>query len=483
MCLSSTARHAIRIAKVSLLLASGALLLPGCASGSARALAEATVIHGGDQIRVACHFECDRLGSEALRTAELAWAAVAELLEAVPPPAGGRRPVIHLWGSLAEYRLIESRVAGGQFRDVGGFSSRAQRVAHVLILDDLPPAYLEHTRLPVHYRRNVAHEAAHLATYDLALGAYWPPWLAEGMAGWVERQVVDRTRPTGEMAIQEANPWAATHLWRVQRLLAADALPSVTDVLTGAPLALSLADAYALWTELFDFLLSGAFASETRALVREVAATRIPEASAWPAVAEIARRVFREEGFERADQDFRRHIRSLQPGWVEALRSLEETPTGLGAWLQHAVTDVPAGAIAWRTGVAGPAEGFRVQGSVLPLGEAPWEFRIALARVGGSPLLVGVDSEGRVQLLELDGDRPELVSTTASSALPAPPPGVDMIHFSVRFLPGEITVQVDGDPEGVTFPVPGAEPEGVWGVGVASGTSVLWEGLEVSRGR
>jgi len=452
-------------------------LLHGCTGGAGllRGPVETVVLHRGSYLQVACHFECDHLGIDALHTAEEAWGWVASLLGVDPAPPEGTRATLHLYGSVADYAFVEARLGGGQFREMGGFSSRSQRTAHVLVPSDLPRDYVELSGLPLHYRRSVAHEAAHLAAYDLALGAVWPPWLAEGVAGWVERQTV--LGSSERLAGQEANPWAATHLWRAQRLMASDELPSVSDLLTGAPLFLSLPNAYAVWTEAFDFLISGPFASQMEELVREAAASPIPEERSWPVVGEMASRVFGEEGLAAADEAFRAHLGTRQPGWIELYRSLEDAPEGRGAWLQHAVTDLARGAFAWRAGEVGPRQGFRVLASVRPLVRGPWEIRFILARAAGSPLLVSVGSDGRVVLAEFDPERPEAMAELDSRALVTPPGASGTFRISVLSIRGGLGVQLEGEAEDVLFPMPGFNPDGLWGVGVAPGTTVLWEEL------
>ena len=452
-------------------------LLPGCTGGAglSRGPSETVVLHRGSYLQVACHFECDQLGFDALHTAEEAWGWVASLLGVDPAPPEGTRATLHLYGSVADYTFVEARLGGGQFRDVGGFSSRSQRTAHILVPSDLPRDYMELSGLPLHYRRSVAHEAAHLAAYDLALGAVWPPWLAEGVAGWVERQTV--LGSPERLAGEEANPWAATHLWRVQRLMASDELPSVSDLLTGAPLLLSLSNAYAVWTEAFDFLISGPFASRMEELVREAAGSPIPEERSWPVVGEMASGIFGEDGLAAADEAFRAHLGTRRPGWIELYRSLEDAPEGEGAWVQHAVTDLARGALAWRAGEVGPGRGYRILASVRPLVRGPWEIRFILARAVGSPLLVAVSSEGRVVLAEFDPERPEAMVELDSQALVSLPVASGPFQISVRAIRGGLSVHLEGEADDVLFPMPGFTPDGLWGVGVAPGTTVLWEEL------
>ena len=458
-----------------------AALLQGCfgAPLSPGPVPDVQVIHSGTFLRVACHFECGDLGRETLRTGELAWRWTAVVLGVEPDPSDAPPPTVHLFASRADYQTAEARIGGGEFHDRNGFSSREHRAAFVFVPAELPRPYLERTGLPLSTRRNIAHEAAHLASYELAFGAYWPPWLAEGLAGWVEREAV--VRPAGVGFIEARNPWAATHLWRVQRLLQADLLPTVPDLMTGAPLPLSLEDAYAVWTEVFDYLVRGPFSEETRLLVHEVAATRIPEARAWPAVAEVAERTFGRDRMEEADAGFRSHVQRRRPGWVEVFRSVDPAAHGPDTWLQYAETELPVGALVWRMGDPGEADGFVVEGRVRPLGGDPWEVRVSLAPVEGASLLVAIASDGHVRLIDLDLERPDRLSVRASDRFgtSAPFPGPEAL-LSVRFVPGEIRVAVDGRPSDVSFEAPDLRPAGLWGIGVAPGTPVVWEGLRAS---
>ena len=235
-----------------------ALTLAGCALGGPPVSPPPLVsVHGDGPIAVHCHFPCGPLGEEALAVARESWSLTAGFL-GNPAPGGegsggvrrtaGGPATLHLYGSWPDYLAVEDSVAGGAFRDTGAFASRNDRAAHVLV-----PADLARTlgRIPGHHRRAVAHEAAHLASYDLARGAYWPPWLAEGLAGWAERRLA---LDDAAFAGRRDDPWASTHLWRVQRMLEQGTLPGVEATLTGAPLELTRPDAYAFWIELFHFL-------------------------------------------------------------------------------------------------------------------------------------------------------------------------------------------------------------------------------------
>lgn len=426
----------------------------------------------GRHVQVLCHFDCGAAGAEALELAEETWYRVAEYLDLPPDAPHDSRARIHLYGTPDDYADVEERMAGGQFLATGAFSSRDHRSAHILV-----PAELTQLLggLSFHHRRSVVHEAAHLAGYDLAQGAYWPPWLAEGLAGWAERTVVVDTAP-GE--VQEENPWASTQLWRVQRLIEVDALPPVEGTLRGGPVELSLADAYAFWIELFHFLVHGPWEAEVQAILQDVARQEIPADEAWPEVGRQVSAVFSADDFEAIDQAFRQYIRELRPGWVELFRSVEAVPHEPGSWLQHSVVDVPVGAFAWRAGSPGRWGGFRVESLVEPLGGPPWEIRMALVQHQGDPLLLSMDWEGTVRLLEFSFDRPAQLDTLAQSRLAQPPPDSAAFSLGVRFQHGRVGIRLAGGEE-VLLPVRDAEPTGLWGPGVGPGTVAIWRGFRV----
>ncbi len=450
------------------------LLLTGCTAAlqSLERLPEPVSHHEGQYLTVVCHFECGALGDEALAISEEAWELVASYLGVSPRPEAPEAATLHLYGEWREYQRVEDRIAGGRFRDTGAFSVRDDRSAHVMVPRDLGARL---GTLSFHHRRNVAHEAAHLASYDRARGAYWPPWLAEGLAGWVERELVVEGVPG---AIQENNPWASTQLWRIQRLLELGSLPGVPETLTGRPIELTLGDAYAYWIELFHFLVHGPWADDMEELVREVAAREIPEDRAWPEVGAMVQDAFGEEGLAEIDSQFRSYIRELQPGWVELFRSLERRVDEPGVWLQHAVGGLPVGAFAWRSGDPGRRQGFWVETRVEPLGDEPWEVRVALVRRDDDPLFVSLDSDGILQLLEFSYEAPDRVSVLQRERVTTPRVENRLVALRVRFRPGRVDVRVDGGPE-VEFSLPDAAPTGLWGLGVAPETVALWRGWRV----
>lgn len=452
----------------------GILFLAGCTAAlqSLEGLPEPVSHHEGPYLTVICHFECGSLGDEALAISGEAWELVATYLGVSPLPEAPGPATLHLYGGLREYRRVENRIAGGRFRDTGAFSARDDRSAHLLVPRDLGSRL---GTLSFHHRRNVAHEAAHLASYDRARGAFWPPWLAEGLAGWVERELVAGGVPG---AVQENNPWASTQLWRIQRLLELGSLPGVPETLTGQPIELTLADAYAYWIELFHFLVHGPWADEMQELVRGVAAREIPEERAWPEVGRMVSETLGEGELTEIDSQFRSYIRELQPGWVELFRSLERRVDEPGVWLQHAVGGQPVGAFAWRSGDPGRWQGFSLDTRVEPLGDDPWEVRIALVRRDDDPIFVSLDSDGVLQLLEFSLGSPDRISVLQRDRVEAPGVEDRLVAFRVRFRPGRVDARVDGGPE-VTFSLPDAAPTGLWGLGVAPETVALWRGWRV----
>ncbi len=458
-------------------------ILHGCAGGlGLRSSAPPIVsVHEGPNLLVLCHFPCGPLGPVALERAEAAWDVAAAYLERNLKPEGTPPPTIHLYGSEPEYAAVEASIAGGRFRETRGFSSRDSRSAHLLVEATLKEL-VEDIGLPFHYLRAIAHEAAHLATYDLAAGAYWPPWLAEGFAGWVERE-------TGGIALEsqksETNPWASTHLWRVQRLQETDTLPTAHDLLLGARLQLTIPDAYALWTEFFHFLVSGPFADETRELVLAVSEEPIQEEFAWPIVAAAAEKVFDSDRMREVDEAFRDHLSESRPKWMEIRRTLQSVDQASGRWLQFATSSDPGGALAWRVAGLPVDKGVRIDTRVEPLGNGPWEARLALGRSNGAdPLLLALESDGTVQLFQFPSVDPGSLTRVAET----PPPSPDLVLegeqlIELEFGAGELRITWGPDQLEAHFPLEAhfelsdSEPNGVWGVGVGPGSAAVWSAL------
>ncbi len=463
-----------------------ALTLAGCALGGPPVSPPPLVsVHGDGPIAVHCHFPCGPLGEEALAVARESWSLTAGFLGNPGPGGEGSGGVrrtaegpatLHLYGSWPDYLAVEDSVAGGAFRDTGAFASRNDRAAHVLV-----PADLARTlgRIPGHHRRAVAHEAAHLASYDLARGAYWPPWLAEGLAGWAERRLA---LDDAAFAGRRDDPWASTHLWRVQRMLEQGTLPGVEATLTGAPLELTRPDAYAFWIELFHFLAQGDEGPRLREVVRAVASREIPAERAWPAVGEIVREHLTAEEMARMEEGFHAHLQAGAVGGVELFRSLEEVEVRPGSWAQYAVVDAPVGSFAWRAAELASTAGFRVTLQVEPQAvdpeEGDWEVRVALGTRDGDPLLVALDRQGGVFLRSFPPNPLGTLETLASRPGALPPP-TGSIALEVRFEPGEVGLRVLGG-EAVTLPAPGLAPSGLWGPGVGPGTVAHWGGWRLS---
>lgn len=451
-------------------------VLGGCAGGFGlwSSPPEPVSAERGEYVEVVCYFECGTIARDALRTAEAAWRLTAVYLGSPPEVQGERFPSLHLYGSFRDYEIVEDAIAGGRFRDYGGFSSRDTREAHLPVPSHLPSGVLERIGLPALHSRAVAHEAAHLAAYELAEGAYWPLWLAEGLAGWVEREVV---ASGGAERVHRMNPWASTRLWRVQRLLQDESTPSVDAILQGRPMEISVADAYSLWTEVFHFLARGPYAADMRRFIRTVADEPIPEERAWEAVGEILEASVGSDVLAEVDDAFRDHVARVGPAWVEIFRSVQPVSGNPGQWFQHSVMGMPTGALAWRTADAGEPPGFVAAGTVEPVGGGEWEVRIPLDREDDDPLVVAVRSQGDVRLLEFayeTADEPTLLEERpVASSLPLD----GRVDLAVQFQPGEVAVRVGVDRAPVAFDVPGARPTGMWGIGVAPDSYVVWSRL------
>ncbi len=455
------------------------LLVQGCAGALLlRSPAPPVVsVHSGAHLEVVCHFPCGAWGQEALERAEAGWEAVADYLEAESPSKDLTLPTIHLYGAESEYEAVEAYIAGGRFRDTRGFSSRDSRSAHLLVDASVAEAVGE-VGLPAHYLRAIAHEAAHLATYDLAAGAYWPPWLAEGMAGWVERETdgIELGNPIA------ADPWASTHLWRAQRLLTAGELPGADEILLGAPLRLTIPDAYAVWTEFFHFMVSGPYRDEMKELVVAVADDQIPEEYAWPVVAAAAEDMFGVDRIAELDSAFRNRLEETQPQWMEVRRSLQPLGDSRDRWLQVATGGDPGGALAWRVRGLPIEEDLRIEARVQGLGKGPWEARLALGRANGDdPLLLAVDSDGWIRLFEFPSADP--ASPTLLTEQPPPSTDIDLVgqqSIELEFAPGELWLRWGSLSLEATFELTESEPNGVWGIGVGPRSAAIWNELPLN---
>jgi hypothetical protein len=259
-------------------------------------------------------------------------------------------------------------------------------------------------------------------------------------------------------------------------------LPGVEDTFSGAPIQLSLPDAYAFWIELFHFLAQGDEGDRLREVVRAVASREIPAERAWPAVGEIVRETLSPKEMGAMKEDFRAYLSGGAVGWVELFRSLEEEEARPGSWTQYAIVEAPVGSFAWRAAEPASASGFRVTLQVEPRAVDPegegWEIRVALGTRDGDPLLASLDQDGGVHLRSFPPNPLGTLDTLASRSGALPPP-TGAMAVEVRFEPGEVGIRLLGG-EAVVLPAPGLAPSGLWGPGVGPGTVAHWGGWRLS---
>ncbi|HUH14020.1 MAG TPA: hypothetical protein VMK65_12975 [Longimicrobiales bacterium] len=213
----------------------GLLLAAGCAS-AADAPSPFPTATGG-VFEVTCHYACGAAAAQAMATARRAGEGVASLLGPLE-----RRPLrIHLH-EAAQFAAVSGRHAQGRFARNLGFTLAEEGAAYVGVEEG-------DTTLRAPALRRVAHEAAHLAA-AAAVGGRLPPWLAEGLATRVEREVaaLDADLPS-----RFHDPWLALHAWRALRLLDGGELPDVPRILADT-LPLAAGDAYAVHSIFFEFM-------------------------------------------------------------------------------------------------------------------------------------------------------------------------------------------------------------------------------------
>ncbi len=443
-------------------------LLPFAAAPQelAPAPAELRAVAEGEHFRVVCHFDDERAAAQALAAAERVWPHAVELLGAQRHELRDKREV-HLYRELAEYEAADERLTRGTFRRNQAFSSHEERSSHVMVQPPVSDAVLAELGLPTQTLRQVAHEAAHLASYEtLASYRFHPHWFAEGFSCFVEQRVAEEL---GISAGVELDPIPSTFLVILRRLDAAGRLPSADELLADAGAALGFDEGYALAWGLFRTLQDGGRRrAKLVALAKELG--RLPgDAGLAAALHERALERFGERELERVDADLLEWIRSSDPRWEQPWRNLD---TSGEPWLQSAFGG--ARALAWAQG-APLATPFAVGGEFELLDGVGDQCNVHLELPGGGWLMVAFKRSFGVSLFEhvpsrAEADQWRLVGEVASERTAAEGP----VPFRVEVDQRALRVLVGGEHVLAAEMEQDWLPPRRWGLGCQKRTAVRW---------
>ena len=415
----------------------------------------------GDHFEIVAPFSDAGLGLRVLEVAEAAWPYAVELYgaspDAIDPPLR-----LYLYATADEYRRAEAARTGGRFRSHLAFSHVASRSAHVALQPTVSGTVLGRIGLPAQTLRLVAHEAVHLASYHACPNApYFPSWLDEGAATWVEQRVAESHGLTAPA--ESFDPWAGRYAVIAQHLLDQGQLPSVADILDGRITQRKRGAAYAIDKSFFSFLWTHG-GTEFRNAVPQLVRTAAPR-DLGRTLADAVRAAFEDPELHTVDAAFKEYVDSRRPVWFERQRSLA---TG-SDWIQVAFTEHDA--LSTRTEPE-PRETFALEGSleILPSGGRAL-FVTLEGQVPGDRLEVEFRAGRGITIYRLEKGRRRVVVRGATT--------IDTeraLSFRIEVQPRLVGVHIGPDQIcGVATALD--ELDGRWGVGARAGSAGRWQGV------
>lgn len=420
--------------------------------------------HVGEHFRVICHFENDRVATQALETAELVWPVATELL-AVTDRAPGNPREIHLFRTDEQYEKVEAELAAGQFRENRVFSHWQTQASYILLQPDCSDEVLKRLGLPTLTRRLVAHEATHLVRYaTMPNYRSHPEWLADGAASWVEQRVMAKGHWSPGA---EDDPDMSTLIVRALALLEKGSMPSVALILQDRIDDVHWRTRYAIRWLLFRFLQKSLDRETFDAIMRKARQLGGGSAYASRLNAFVEGAISRKE-MSAIDAKFNAYLRTLKPRWEEVYRSLE---TAGDDWTQIAFPDTNA--ITWRTAAAAKDE-YTLKG----------QLRILPARKQQLNLLLGRNVEGFVSIALVAGsgvtafeyhakeNRWERLGSADCDLLEPD----RWIRFHAEIVGDHLRVILDSTPT-LTVSLRGRSMRGPWGLGAQNASVGMWRNV------
>lgn len=437
-----------------------------CLSAHADAAPKERSVATGPHVRVICHFEDAKIAQQALRTAQKAWAPAAKLY-GVNDAALFEPSAIHLFRHAEEYMAAQTKLAGGRFRHNLAFSSRRRRAAYIAIQPSCSDRTLAAVGLPALTLRQIAHETAHLASFDApADGRPQAQWFAEGAATWIAELAMAEMDGAPK---PESDPFTATDMRRAQNLLHGGSLPAVHQILKDDYGPLRYYERYAVQWLFFRFLMTDARARWDRSFnshPRSVGgrqATVTTRLMSW-APAEV----------DALDKAFKRYVHSLVPQWHEQGRSLAVQGDN---WTQMAFADTDA--VAWTAKPAG-AVAYRIRGSLEFLPNHGRQMNLLLGRDRRGHVVVSFLAESGITVRRyraVDNQFEKLGEQWAISR-------AKEVHLSKRFTfdivvaPGSLRILINDKPC-LTVDPGNADLTGPWGVGAKAGSAGVWRNVQL----
>lgn len=404
-----------------------------------------------------------RLGKQALATLSALATAAPTLLGKQKDGTAAPPCELHLWRNIADYEAIEQKLTGGTFRRNLAFTPWENPQSHIVLQPVLPATVLRVTGVPQLTLRLLSHEVGHQLAYRaLPNYRFHPFWFAEGIATWLEDEVLRVGKAAGKAT---GEPHDAREIVRVQSLIDAGKLPTLRDMVVGKVLTdLDWHDRYAATSLSFAWLWARK-SKVVAAVVRKVGTlpgdARLPER-----LADELRAAFGAAEWQKLDAAFVDWVRRQRPEWDEELRMLDTHAT---PWVQLAFPD--ASASAWRRR-ATPGCGVRAVVELLPTDGA--QANLLLDRQTASFVSVALRAGTGVTVMRYrpgEGPWPRFGHADVEVVCGR------RYELRATIVDGELRVDLDGQ-RVLATKVPGHSFTGPWGLGVQAGGGALWHAVE-----
>ena len=411
------------------------------------------------------------------REVDRVWPIVSELFQLETRRAkelADQTLTVHLYREVDAYEEVEQRLTKGAYRESWAFSSFSTRESYVVIQPTIPDVMLRSVGLPDETLRLAVHEAAHAASYhQVPSFAYFPDWLAEGMAIQVEREVMaGRARIEDRMEIPHISHAALL----LKRMAAAGRLPEIERIVNDELADYSRSERYAIWGGLFELLRGKRFARSHDGFLSDVRDLSGRDGDRERIARALEKRLGRAR-WNGLDKAFRGYVDALRPAWDETFRTLMVRGT---SWTQLARSS--KNAICWRTEPV-DADGYRVRGriEILPVptdSDVIPQMNLLLGRSAGGFVSVAMRGGAGVTVLRFSANDDEPWRTLGGST------GVTFEVGREHAFEVEVTdtlrVLVDGSAQ-VELDLDGRGMRGAFGVGCQAGAGGIWRDVTLAR--
>lgn len=352
---------------------------------------------------------------------------------------------------------MEASLTKGAFKKNMSFSHHGTKSSHVAVQPEIADELMAIVGLPPQTRYVLAHEAAHLAVYE-AMPNYpsHPQWFAEGIAVWVEAQVLDNPKDQPHCTDYEA---------RALRILEAGSLPGCEQLLADQYGKLDGIDRYSVQFLFFRYLVDHRSREFGRLLGR---ARKLGPGITYGK--RLAKDFHKHLGkAEVIDKGFANYVRGLEPAWRQVHRALANTKDG---WLQIAFPKTNA--IAHHVKPAGKSD-YTIRGKLRFLPAKGVQMNLLLDHTKTGMITVAFRADGWVTVFHFKRETKEW-KRLGNKAIGALDQKRDHA-FEVAVHDGKLEVSLKGKVV-LTCGTDGRDMKGPWGLGAQAGSAGIWKDLK-----